>query len=279
MDPSTKIQLILLFVLNVFFTFFGTVLNVVVILSLWRSTQLRKKICYFMIMVLWFFDLLAVITNHPLQAISTVIWLTEQNHVSSTSEICEHVANQFHAFSLLALLVMNFDRYLAASYPLFHRSSMTKRRLLIILGIHFIAEVSVRVISFAIASAVFFIVAMIIFFLLVVPFYLFINVKLLTLARKMRNNTISPQSRSSATKLKHISTCLLAMICLVLFSFPFLFYTVLSVAGKSINVRLSIIWINTTVTMNSTFNCLIFYWKNEILRKEGLKMLRLLKDR
>jgi hypothetical protein len=30
---------------------------------------------------------------------------------------------------LIALLVMNFDRYLATSHPIFHRTSVTKRRL------------------------------------------------------------------------------------------------------------------------------------------------------
>jgi hypothetical protein len=35
----------------------------------------------------------------------------------------------FLGFSLLALLVMNFERYLATYYPIFHRTSVTKGRL------------------------------------------------------------------------------------------------------------------------------------------------------
>jgi hypothetical protein len=46
----------------------------------------------------------------------------------------------FLAFSLLALLVMNFDRYLATSYPIFHRTSVTKGRLLTLLAILIIVD-------------------------------------------------------------------------------------------------------------------------------------------
>ena len=36
------------------------------------------------------------------------------------------LSDNFFGFSLLALLVMNFDRYVATSYPIFHRTSVTK---------------------------------------------------------------------------------------------------------------------------------------------------------
>ena len=39
MDLNTQIQLLVLFLVNVFFTFFGVVLNAVVILSLWKSIR------------------------------------------------------------------------------------------------------------------------------------------------------------------------------------------------------------------------------------------------
>ena len=253
-------------------------MNAVVVLSLWKSTQLRKNTCYFMIIVLSFFDFLAVTTNHPVQAITSAAWLTKQGDALPTLKICEKVVNQFHAFSFIALLVMSFDRYLATSHPIFHRTSVTKRRLAIILGLSCFFDINLRVLSVIGLEEVYFQVVSTIFLLFVVPIYLFINFKLLNLARKMRKNTVSPQS---TVKLKHISTCLLATICLVLFSFPFMFYTVLGAVGKlqSINVGLSVIWVNTTVTMNSTFNCMIYFWKNAILRKEGMKILRSLKNR
>jgi uncharacterized membrane protein YraQ (UPF0718 family) len=57
MDPNTFINTLLLFLVNVAFMVAGIFLNVVVIISLSRSLQLRNKLCYIMILVLFCFDL------------------------------------------------------------------------------------------------------------------------------------------------------------------------------------------------------------------------------
>ena len=130
MESYYFINLIFIFVVNVFFFFSGICLNSLVILSLWRSVQLRKKLCHFMIMVLSSCDLLAVLTNNSLMALITISWLTGKLDVNARwSHISSRSTNSFFGFSLFALLVMNFDRYLATSYPVFHRTSVTKGRL------------------------------------------------------------------------------------------------------------------------------------------------------
>ena len=127
MESIYFINLIFIFAVNIFFFFSGICLNSLVILSFWRSVQLRKKLCYFMIMVLSCCDLLTVLTNNPLMALISMSWLTGKldgnarwPHISLRSTII------FLDFSFFALLVMNFDRYLATSYPIFHRTSVTK---------------------------------------------------------------------------------------------------------------------------------------------------------
>ena len=56
-------NLIFIIVLNVLLFFSGICLNSLVIVSFWRSAQLRKKLCYFAIMLLSCCDLLVVLTN------------------------------------------------------------------------------------------------------------------------------------------------------------------------------------------------------------------------
>jgi hypothetical protein len=57
----------------------GIFLNsVVVIISLWRSSQLRKKLCYFMILVLSCFDLAVITITHPLLIVSTIYFSQEE---------------------------------------------------------------------------------------------------------------------------------------------------------------------------------------------------------
>jgi hypothetical protein len=78
MESYYFINLIFIFAVNVFFFFSGICLNSLVILSFWRSVQLRKKSCYFMIMVLSCCDLLSVLTNNSLMAVVAMLWLTRK---------------------------------------------------------------------------------------------------------------------------------------------------------------------------------------------------------
>ena len=148
MESIYFINLIFIFVLNVFFFFLGTCLNSVVIISFWRSVQLRKKLCYCMIMVLSCCDFLAVVTNNPLLALKATLGLTEKlDENARWLYLVLRFTNIFLVSSLFALLVMNFDQYLATSYPLFHRTSVTKGRLLTSLSILIVLEVILRAIS------------------------------------------------------------------------------------------------------------------------------------
>jgi hypothetical protein len=105
--------------------------------------------------------------------------------------------NMFLAFSLLALLVMNFDRYLATSYPIFHRTSVTKRRLLTLLAILIIVEITLTVMSvndFVISYQGHHPILCI----FVIPPMLFINSKLFLVVRKSRRNKrISPEMKKT----------------------------------------------------------------------------------
>ena len=70
-----KVNAILLCAVNFLFTFVGLFLNSLVIISLLNS-QLRRKLCYFMILVLACFDLAVVVVFHPFIIIETLLsWL------------------------------------------------------------------------------------------------------------------------------------------------------------------------------------------------------------
>ena len=96
----------------------GIFLNLAVIVSLWRSSQLRKKLCYFMILVISCFDLAAVVIVHPLLILSTMVWAMrhygEIHHIRILKTI--HLAG----FSKFALLTLNMERFLALTFPFFH---------------------------------------------------------------------------------------------------------------------------------------------------------------
>ena len=282
MESIYFINLIFIFAVNVFFFFSGICLNSLVILSFWRSVQLRKKLCYFMIMVLSCCDLLAVLTNSPLIAFISMSWLTGELDVNGRwPHISLSWTNTFLGFSLFALLVMNFDRYLATSYPIFHRTSVTKGRLLTLLAKLIIVEITLRVMSvndFVISYQV----HLLIISILLIPAMLFINYKLFLVVRKSsKNERISPDMKKTFS-LKNISSCLLVVACLVVISIPGFLYIGLRINSPETthtldNANIAGIWAITISSMNCTFNCLIFYWKNKVLRTEGLKVLKSMK--
>ena len=278
MDLHVYIHLIFLCVVNIIFTFSGIVLNTLVIASFWKSSQLRKKLCHFMIMVLSCFDLAAVVMIYPGILLYLISWLREDYDLLPKIKMYLNIFDVLLAFSFLALLVMNVERYLGAYYPIFHRRSVTRRRLLTLLAILLVVAVVMRivctnrlVISLPVGSMI--------FNGLFLPPFMFLNFKLFTIARKLKHErAVLPGKRTR--NFENISTALWVVAFLGLSCIPASFYIAFNLSEKSTNIiTLSLIWTFTCVTMNCTLNSLIFFWKNKVLRTEGIKILKTLKDR
>jgi hypothetical protein len=207
-----------------------------------------------------------------------MFWLTGKlNRYPSWVDILSDLTANSVGFSLIALLVMNFDRYLATHYPIFHRTSVTKRKLLAMLGILVFVQIVLSVMS--VNKLISLNLHALIFLIIFGPPMVFVNYKLFMIARRRRRyNGISPEIKRSFS-FKNISTCLLAVACVVVLQIPTMIYVGFSMASKetpmlSNKVKLALLWGKTSVTMNSTFNCLIFYWKNKILRTEAMKLIK-----
>ena len=271
------INMIFLFIVNVLFFLTGMCLNSLVILSFWRYTQLRKKTCHFMILVLSCCDLLAVVTNHSLMAVIPMLWLTGKlNNFPGWVDTCVNRTNLFLGFSLAALIVMNIDRYLATSYPIFHRKSVTKGSLLTVFVMLILVEIILDVLC--IIHVLSYQKGLLIFLVTATAPIILINCKLFIIVRKnRRSNEISPRIKKRL--ITNISSCLLAIACFVVLSIPAFVYIGLKTSLNMETFNLDDadvvgIWSKTIASMNSTFNCLIFYWKNKTLRTEGMKIIR-----
>ena len=284
MEFSYFVNLIFIFVVNILLFCSGVCLNSLVIVSFWRSVQLRKKLCYFTIMILSCCDLLVVLTAHSVAALGTMLWLTEKITVYPGWLVIHHrLAHIFMSISLIALLVMSIDRYLATHYPIFHRTSVTKGKLLTLFAFLVIIVIALLVMTVN-DLVVSFEVGLLIFLIIFIPPMLFINYKLFSVARKSRkDNELLPEAEMKKSySFKKISSCLLVVACLSLMSIPSLVYVVLRQNSKEARFTLDTahlagLWAITATAINSTFNCLIFYWKNKTLRVEGMKVIKSMK--
>ena len=292
------INTVLLCTVNIIFAFIGIVLNSVVIVSLLNS-QLRRKLCYFMIFVLACFDLAVVVVFHPFTTVEVLLCWTSMGCDELVDEIWAWLGHLF-AFSMIALLTMTVERYLASMHPFFHRKWATKSRLMMVIVAFLLPEVGIfvflRLQNYLRPDNNKYIEPGIEIGLFVVVFFVIsgINIKLFYLARTLRQRADIPlgslegserrtnagykNSKVTLASLKKISTCLLAIVCLSICYCPYTVITGMELTrkpkeNKSVNWCVIKLWAETFVTLNSSLNCLIFFYKNSVLRRHAMNRL------
>ena len=246
-----------------------------------------------MILVLACFDLAVVVVFHPL--ITAAILLVSWMHSDCDEfETARRWLAQLLAFSLAALLTMTVERYLALVYPFFHQQFVTRSRLIavlvvfqLILGIfHYLSENDssteyIWPVTFTLYGAVFVAICG-------------INLKLFCLAKKLRQRVHIPlgslngseqgnarpnTSKLTLASLSKISTCLLAVVCLSICYCPAFVVHGLQMSKnkndiESACMHITFLWLETIVTLNSSLNCLIFFYKNSVLRRHAINLLQ-----
>ena len=285
-ESILTINTILLCTVNVFFMIAGTFLNVVVITSFGTSSQLRKKASHLMILVLSCFDLAVVTVTHPMIISSTVeVSQGKYSRAHVHDQVKRFIITCLYGWSMLALLTMTAERFLGITYPIFHRTSVTKKRLLYLLAFLWSSLNILLVLSFR-DQVLSYNTLIIAYMAICLLLSLTLNVKMYIIAKTRLRNPIVPAGKESdgeknnKNRLAKISTCCLAFACFCISSFPATLVTGLRSRRKIPDgemYSLLFLWSITLTSMNSTFNCLIFFWKNAVLRCEGMKMVNRLR--
>lgn len=297
------VNAVLLCAVNFIFMIAGIFLNCVVIMSIVMNTQLQKKLCYFMILVLACFDLAVVIVFHPLITVEVLLrWSSTTDIYAVDVIILEHL----FSFALVALLTMTLERYLALVYPFFHHKFMTKSKIIGILatmqlpfGITHLVRGLGENPELYLESCMLGLVMTVILVLFYLNYKIFDMVK--TLRRRADVNLGNfidgnvPENNSELRNvkfsLKKISTCILAVVCLSLCYFP----PIITLGIRILNAGLIDnhddgfsscdtmcvirLWEDTLLTINSTLNSLIFFYKNDTLRRHGKELVKKLFSR
>ena len=265
MDQSSRsLNLIFLSIVNGLFFSIGTFLNSIVIVALLRSSQHLKSLCSFMILVLTCFDLATVVVCHPLIITSAYIWWTgDYDHENICHRVKSYSSILFH-FSFMALLVMNIDRILAVTYPFFHKQNVTRRRLMPLLGVFLVAVLIQKVLVYRRLFIIAFHAADAAFVAALLVAISFVNL--------FRHRWAARRVVTTS-----VSTSILAVACFVLFSAPLLIYSVIHSVPEILhedNSMLFDLWAFMFACINSSVNCVIFFWRDRRLRQEGWKVLQ-----
>ena len=280
-------------VANIIFAIAGTILNSLVLYIFWKSTKLRSKLSYFVIILLSSADLAVVTIVHStflLQAIK---------EVNGTPNCAYKISHMFLGFvftgmSVSTLLVLNLERYTAIIHPLWHRKSVTKQRLMFIWAILWVNVVVNTVFLFLNWRLCKIITIITISTLCCTSLFTYISI--FRAARKRKSltscnalghhanfgNFNSEASGNMASFLRELKMAKTYFIIVLLAFACFLPAGIFAILESTYTWSKTEIepfitaypWIITLISMNSTLNCLIFFWANKMLRREAVKHVK-----
>ena len=278
--PSYISNNIAAIVVNIVLAIAGTILNSFVLFMFWKSAKLRSKLSYFSIMLLSSIDLGVVTVVHPLFVLksSTTILGSAKCLYIITYTIA---ISFFLGISTLTLIIINIERYFSIIHPVLHRNHFTRRRLVltwVFLWFFVIVNVVSRIYFNFLAKVIPITLSIAVFT------SLYTYVAIFVVARKKMLKTIHNQESSRnrmafLRELKMAKTYVfvvsLCLVCYLPAPVVFGIQNPLLVGEKiSDSVVNASIWATTLMTMNSTLNCLVFFWGNRDMRQEGSKILK-----
>ena len=282
--PSERLVINHIFAMafNITLTIPTILLNGAAAITILKSYQLKSKPCYFMILVQSLNDFAVGVLGIPFFVFylaSGIGGLT--NCIVATLAIWSTIIPL--GISTFTLCVMSIERYIAIKHPYAYRIQVTQKRLTILVGCSAAVVLVIVILSF-LYEKLFMIYALVkltfVFF-----FVSFVYAKIYVIVRKLSRSEnvqceLSPEGNVTRRKLflqevKRAKSCFIVVFCFSLLWF--LPTTMIILFTKNLNQfeRLaSQVWCFTFGLCNSSFNSLIFFWTNALLRKETFKMFR-----
>ena len=276
------------FAVAIFLSISTILLNSVTVLVYIKSSQLRNKVTHFMIMVMSLPDFVVGAVVLPLY---TIILAKKAFLNQGSCAMC--VAFLFCGYlpftmSLSTLLTMSIERYCGVIHPLFHRTKVTKKKLLLIITtiwIEWLLVFCLVLVDYKIELILFDIQS-----ITTVLIIAFIHTKIFytsaTFAMKWRNkvNPCNVHDAIPSENNTHLAmkTVLKSLRDAKSYLFVFVAFLVCLTPSALINFMqesldlepnsLPFSWSPLIVLTNSSVNSVIFFWRNAKLRKEAWRI-------
>ncbi len=277
MDTKNRILLIAFNVLLMFCTIF---LNLLSVVTIRKSSQLKNKLCYFVILVQSAVDFgVGVLSITSFIAILAIPLLGIRN--------CVGIGLLFLlkflplGLSIVTLSAMTAERYIGVLHPYSYQTSVTKRRISIYvavvnslclfdyIGLFFTSQATFG--HFVTLTGA-------ICFLFIVYAYtriFFVVKKLDRSARRPNDGEKQDQSRRRRflREIKHAKSCFIVVICYGICFLPITLTAILARQGR-IERGVYVFWFFTLCMLNSTVNSMLFFWTKTLLRTEAWNTLK-----
>ena len=256
-------------------------LNAVAIITILKSSQLKSKPCYFIILVQSVIDLAVGAFGIPL-----LIFFLASGIGGITNCIAARLASKSallpFMLSCVTLSALTLERYIAILHPFAYKTQVTKKRLLIYVGCGAVVAISLCLAS--LFNPILSLICLTATEILIFVFTVFAYTRIYLVVKKLSrspNRPHDPAAVENTTKIKmllqkfkHAKSCFMVVICFgVLCLLPPAITLPLSAKLEQSEIGAVLAWAYTFNMLNSCVNSVIFFWTKTMLRTEAVKML------
>ena len=258
-------------------------LNAIAIITISKSSQLKSKCCYFIILVQFVIDLLVGVLGIPLFIVYLSSAVGGNKNCFTASFAYRSIALPISK-STITLAAMTMERYIAILHPYSYSNKITKKRLLICVGSGVLFAISGIILAFTNMRQFAFCATaleMLIFF-----FTAFSSIKIYSVVKNLSRSPNKPHdvnAEGSITRkkvilqeIKHAKSCFIAVICFGLLCFlPIAIAVPLYIKVDIRKWEAMKDWVVTLGLLNSSVNSVIFFWTKKKLRNEAYETLNI----
>ena len=286
--PSSKydVNLLVTSVACCILIFPVVLLNGTTVLTIFKSNQLKGKVCHIPVLIQSLADLSVGLLTLPLFA---YLHLTEVYGTPDCvpSFVLSSIAFIPWGLSLASLCALTFERYMGIIYPIVRLNYVAKRMFQIYSCC--VLLVTIVIVPLAVVSAIFYYIFCAVY--AIIPFLLhtfcytriFISTrkrlhKMYTMRKTIQseanNSPNHVQKRNSAKEMKLAKSCALVVGTFYVCCIPGEVLNIYYLERDFITYRVVIAWYAVALGVNSILNSVIFFWTRPILRKEAFKVLK-----
>ena len=242
------------------------ILNSATIITYWRLVRLRNKISYFLIMVLSLTDLITSVSGHSVFALSLILAVSKHQ----TCNI--HVLHEVLTFgtagiSYATLLSLNIERYLCIVHPIYHRTKVTKQRLLSFTVVIWFLPCVLTIFYPMLGKIARQLTTFIICLSIAVTIYIYVSIGLVIRRTAIHPLHVNEYQPKRFQNLKMTKSCAVVVGCTAICFFP---YGVVRSLPSSVFVTMGIeIWSKTLTVTFPLVDSIVFFWGNPVLRNEA----------
>ena len=255
-------------------------LNGISIVTLRKSSQLKSKVCYFVILLQSVVDLGVGVLGIPLFIYYLISpFLHHANCLLVTLAL--RITLLTCGFSIITQSAMTLERYIGVLHPYYYKIGVTKKRILMFVCASSVIYCAVVAYSLQYSTIIRIVLTgmIVIFLIFVAVAYTRIYLVIRQLVRSERRPACEPNGNENAAnrqinrESKHAKSCFLVVITFVFLLIPATLAPTFYSQGY-VDFIAYVNWSLIPLILNSSINSVIFFWTKTLLRKEAAKTLK-----